>query len=119
MSSNLSYFKNCEYCNEYFEAKTLYTRYCSHICNSRHYKKLTREKKVAAFKNTIVKNEKDGENLQLVGMQNKVYLNISEAAIFIGVSKRTIERLVAKLKIPVSRFNRRVLIKRVDLENYF
>lgn len=118
MSSNLSYFKNCEYCNEYFEAKTLYTRYCSHKCNSRHYKKLVREKKVEAFKKTALKKEKDVDNFQLVRLQDKVFLNISEAALFIVVSKRTIERLIANLKIPVSRFNRRVLIKRIDLENY-
>jgi len=70
MSSNLSYFKNCEYCNEYFEAKTLYTRYCSHTCNRRHYKKTIREKKVEAFKSTVLKKEKDGESLNLVGLQS-------------------------------------------------
>ncbi|MHA8061000.1 helix-turn-helix domain-containing protein [Aquirufa beregesia] len=118
MTSHLSYFKYCEHCSEYFEAKTLYTRYCSHSCNRKHYKKLVREKKVEAFKNTVNKKEKDEGNLQLVELQNKVYLNISEAALFIGVSKRTIERLIARLKLPVSRFNRRVLIKRIDLENY-
>lgn len=79
---------------------------------------MVREKKVEAFKSTVIKKEKDECNLQLVELQNKVYLNISEAALFIGVSKRTIERLISRLKLPVSRFNRRVLIKRIDLENY-
>ena len=118
MSSNLNYLKQCLYCHEYFEAKTLYTKYCTHKCNSRHYKQLAREKKINAVQSDAKKQSIDTPFLSLVEMQQKVFLNTSEAAQYVGVSKRTIERMIASSIITVSRFNRRVLIKRLDLEQF-
>lgn len=51
-------------------------------------------------------------------LQQKVFLNTIEAALYVRVSKRIIERMIASATITVSRFNRRVLIKRLDLEQF-
>jgi len=118
MSSNLNYLKQCLFCLDYFEAKTLYTKYCTHKCNSRHYKQLAREKKINAVQADTKKQVSDAPFLRLVEIQQKVFLTISEAALYVGVSKRTIERMIASSTIAVCRFNRRVLIKRLDLEKF-
>lgn len=118
MSCNLNYLKQCLYCLEYFEAKTLYTKYCTHKCNSRHYKQLAREKKINAVQSDSKKLASDTPFLRLVEIQQKVFLTTAEAAIYVGVSKRTIEGMIASSIITVSRFNRRVLIKRLDLEQF-
>jgi excisionase family DNA binding protein len=118
MSSNLNYLKQCLFCLDYFEAKTLYTKYCTHKCNSRHYKQLAREKKINAVQADTKKQASDVPFLRLVEIQQKVFLTITEAALFVGVSTRTIERMIASSTISVSRFNRRVLIKRQDLEQF-
>ena len=37
------------FCGKSFTAFTMYTRYCSHTCNQRHYKQVLRNKKVQDF----------------------------------------------------------------------
>ena len=46
MSSNLQILKSCIYCGGDYFAKTTTTRYCSHICNQKHYKERKRQEKI-------------------------------------------------------------------------
>lgn len=48
---------------------------------------------------------------------NKPYLSTLEAASYLGVSKRTIERLISGGKLKVVRLLRRVLIEKETLNN--
>ncbi|MBC6368035.1 helix-turn-helix domain-containing protein [Algoriphagus sp. AK58] len=117
MTTNLRINKNCQFCGEVFVAKTLTTKYCSHKCNSRHYKVLAREKKIAQHlgKETEKKSSENGANAFL-SMRDKEYLSITEAAALIGVSKRTIERLISAEKLQVVRLNRRVIISKKNID---
>lgn len=45
-------------------------------------------------------------------------LKVPEAAKVLGVSIRTMQRLIAEEKIPVCRFGRRVILKREDVFDY-
>lgn len=47
-----------------------------------------------------------------------VVLNKKEAAQVLGVSLRTIDRLIALKELPVRRLGRRVLIPRIALDNF-
>jgi excisionase family DNA binding protein len=117
MSSNITITRKCEYCKSPFEARTLYTRYCSKTCNSRDYKNKIRENRiaVATLKKSPIQVVQD--QLNLGDIPNKPYLNTSEAASYLGVSKRTIERLISSGQIKVVKLLRRVLITKQTLDN--
>ena len=53
ISSNIRIMKCCMYCGQEFTAKTIRTRYCSHVCNQRGCKKSEWEKKLDAAKERI------------------------------------------------------------------
>ena len=57
------------------------------------------------------------DQLNIDNIPQKPYLNISEAANYLGVSKRTIERLISSGQIRVVRLLRRVLITKETLNN--
>jgi hypothetical protein len=44
---NIQVKRVCLYCNCEFIARTTKIRYCSHRCNSRHYKQLAKEEKIS------------------------------------------------------------------------
>lgn len=123
MSSNLRITKVCDHCKGEFEARTLHTRYCSHRCNQRHYKILKREEKLRVFiehsaadsSENQPANNFQSDNLSVTELQEKDYLSISETAIYLGVSKRTIERAIASGKLTVVRVNRRVIIPKESI----
>ena len=87
MSSNIVLNKKCDYCGKEFPAKTLYTRYCSHTCNSTHYKLLKRQEKINNFKED---QSKPVENLIPFDavIQQKDFLNVEETAALLGASWR-------------------------------
>lgn len=117
MSSNHIFKKTCVNCGVEFEAKTLYTRYCSALCNKRHYKKVKREEKIQSVLNpqptTKIKKPFDPT------VQQKDYLNIDEAATLIGASRRTMQRLITKGSLKVTKIGRRTIIKRTDIDTLF
>ncbi len=96
MSSNMEFHKKCIYCQEDYIAKTRITKYCSHRCNQKHYKEVKRQEKIEQQKNVSplaneLKNASD-------------CLSISKSAMILGVTDRTIFRLIArKIITPVKR----------------
>lgn len=115
MSSNLKIPKICEFCKNTFIARTTRTRYCSHTCNSRAYK--------AAEKQVIVEKIKVQTEATLTGDLVKIkameYLNVDQAALLFGISRRTIYRLVNKGCLNVAKFGRRTVLRRADIESLF
>lgn len=116
MSSNIRIEKQCEYCNETFIAKMTTTRYCSHKCNSRHYKALKREEKIQQATKTIPKND------SLVSashdLSKKQYLSMKEAAILLGVHERTIMNMKNNGTLTSKKIGRRIIIDRDDLQAF-
>lgn len=114
MSSNIKINKECVHCGESFEAKTLYTRYCSKVCNDRDYK--NRIKKSRVDFETLNKN-KNVPEFKEFSIVNKFHMNITEASVYLGVSKRTVERLISAGSLNVKRIQRRVIISKIELDN--
>lgn len=52
-------------------------------------------------------------------MNEKIGLNISEAAKLLGISKQLMAELTRQKDFPCVRFKRRVVINRQKLENWF
>lgn len=119
MSSHIEIIRHCLYCGNAFSAKTLVTRYCSHTCNSRHYKQIKREEKLDAFKEEQAQKPKTSVQTFHIVLQQKEFLSIEETAALIGASRRTIFRLIASNQIKVSKVGRRSIIKRSEIDQLF
>ena len=112
MSSNIKIVRKCEFCSNEFTAKTLQTRYCSHVCNSRHYKVLKREEKIE----TAIKKS-SAPMIYDTSVNVKAFLSIDETAMLIGASRRTIQRLISDGKLKASKLGARCIIKRIEIDN--
>lgn len=112
MSSNIKIVRKCEFCSNEFTAKTLQTRYCSHVCNSRHYKSLKREKKIEV----AIKKSTEPQTYDTT-INIKEFLSIDETAMLIGASRRTIQRLISDGKLKASKLGSRSIIKRKEIDN--
>jgi len=112
MSSTIKVNRICEYCNREFIAQTISTRYCSHICNSRHYKAKVRTKKIEQS-NAETQNIR---NKPVQDIQVKEFLTVKDVSILLGCSLRTTYRLIdnGTLKA-INLADRMTRIKKSDL----
>lgn len=117
MSSKLEISKVCLCCGDVFIARTLYTRYCSHACNQKHYKQVKRAEKLA--KHQTVNKAQQQSAPTLPSIEQKAFLSIKEAATLLGASERTIQRLIAKNVIRVAKLGRRCIIQRLEIDKLF
>jgi excisionase family DNA binding protein len=111
--------KICEYCREAFEAKTTVTRYCSHTCNRRAYKKRKREEKLeqAAKQTQVQKTVRlPSPDTDLGVLHQKAFLNVDEAALLIGISRRTLYRLLGNGTLSKRKLGTRTIIRRADID---
>jgi excisionase family DNA binding protein len=119
MSSNLEITKICLCCGKEYTAKTLTTRYCSHDCNRRHYKKMKREEKINNFNQVQAKPDQPAPFQCDILLQQKQFLSIDETALLIGASRRTIQRLISSNKLHVSKVGSRTIITRKAIDYLF
>lgn len=132
MSSNIKIPKFCQYCGQAFVAQTTTTRYCSKTCNSRHYKQIKREEKVQATLKEQIKSvtSANSENLQslqslpiqtgnFINLRDKEFLSVQEAAILLGASRWTIQRMLQREDIKAGKLGRRTIIPRSEIDNLF
>ena len=115
MSSNIEIKRVCEFCKNEFTARTTRTRYCSHKCNSRHYKVLERNEKVKKSNQETVKVL----NVDLEKIKHREFLNITQASNLFGISRRTVYRLINRGEVNIAKFGKRSVLKRCDLESFF
>ena len=115
MSSNIEIKRICEFCKNEFTARTTRTRYCSHKCNSRHYKVLERNEKVEKSNQETVKIL----NVDLEKIKHREFLNITQASNLFGISRRTVYRLINRGEVNIAKLGKRSVLKRCDLESFF
>jgi len=117
MSSNITFKKICDFCGKEFEANTLYTRYCNHTCNSRHYKKMKRDEKIQSV---LQPQQAESEQQKIDNaIQQKEFLSVDEAATLLGASRRTIQRMIAKGALKVGKLGRRIIVRRNEIDKLF
>ena len=114
MSSNIEVTRICEYCSKVFVARTTKTRYCSHTCNRRAYKLQLKQDKI---------QQSDEETLQEMQppqadivpttiVIQKEMINVKELAVILGVSERTLFRLIKEEQFPKIKVGRRLLFSK-------
>lgn len=115
MSSNIRITKICQQCGVEFIAKTTVTKYCGDNCSKRAYKARKREE-------SIEKSNKEVEqikNAPFETLKSKEFLSLSECATLIGVSRRTIYRLIEKDIIKPTKLLGRTIIPRKIIDSLF
>ena len=112
MSSNINIKRICQYCSTEFTAHTTVTKYCSHKCSQRAYKDRKRAEKIE--KSNIETKQKQKQPIEL--LKAKEFLNVNEVCELIGVSRRTIYRLVKSNQLNIIKIGSRTIIKRSALD---
>ncbi|MBP6002210.1 MAG: excisionase family DNA-binding protein [Pyrinomonadaceae bacterium] len=115
MTSNLRLLRICGHCGEEFTARTTVTKFCSQLCGSRAYKQRAR-------KSAAKRSDRETESrisAPLTALQAQDFLSVDDACILLGVSRWTIGRAVKSGKLRASRLGRRILIRRLDVDQLF
>jgi excisionase family DNA binding protein len=112
MSSNIQVQRICQYCRKEFTARTTTTIYCSHRCNSADYKAKKRAGKIEAS-NTQTQRIK---NQPIEELKAKAFLSIADTCKLIGISRRTVYRMIERGELITGKAGKRTIIRRSDLE---
>lgn len=115
MSSNIEIQRICEHCNTEFTARKTTTKYCSHKCNSKAYKANLKKTKIekSNTETYIIKNA------PILNLKAKEYLSISEVCQLIGISRRTLYRMIERQELSIGKFGKRTIIRRIDIDLLF
>jgi len=115
MSSNIEITKVCQECGKEYIARTTVTRFCSHECARKNYKKRKRAEKLNQVKSpTDQKAEYDSQKLNA-----KEFLSIADTCQLLGASRMTIYRQIKNGTINAAKIGRRTIIKRTEIEKLF
>lgn len=115
MSSNIRLQRICQHCGTEFTAKTTVTKFCGLTCAQRNYKARLRRTKIA-----VSDAATDAARVKpLAVLQAREFLSIEETSLLLGISRRTVLRMLKSGKIAAVKFGRRTVIKRTVLDALF
>lgn len=118
MSSNIKIRKTCEFCKQSFIARKVVTRYCSHQCNQRAYKKALRDEKVNKAK--IIEQAKPKSSLIIQAdfktIQTKEFLTLKDASLLLNITQVTLRRWIKDGILSSYKPGKKHLIRRVDID---
>ena len=123
MSSNIRLKKVCQHCNKVFTARTTVTKFCSDNCAKANYKKRQKEHKIQLSdvdtekKLSQVKSQ-DKEKGLLTGFVVKEMVGMTDLSSMIGLSERTIFRLMKDPGFPRLKIGKRLLFKKDSVMDY-
>lgn len=114
-SSSIRIKKVCEWCGEVFYAQKTTTRYCSHRCNSKAYKEITRNKRI---QDTETKTDILISQQPIQMIKDKEFLSFAEAGTLLGISRQAVYKMVVAGHLKASKISSRLsFIKPNDIEN--
>ena len=116
MSSNLNLKKLCAFCGCEFIAHKTTTTCCSHRCSSLLYKQRKRDAKVKSHdtQTEILIKEKPLEIIK-----TKPFLTITEAALYLGVSRPTLYSYLRNGELKAKRMGCKFKISRQEIDDLF
>jgi excisionase family DNA binding protein len=115
MSSNIKIQRICQHCGNEFTARTTTTLYCSHRCNSAAYKAKQRAGKVE-------QSNKETQRIKtqpIEQLKAKAFLSIADTCKLIGISRRTVYRMIERGELITGKAGKRTIIRRSDLDKLF
>lgn len=112
MSSRINIQKRCKWCGNIFIAHKTSTEYCSHRCANLAYKDKVRKQRIESFQ------RESGKKINTPpAINNKEYLNPTEASELLCIGRTSIYRYIRSGNIKVIRFKRKTLIRKTDIED--
>lgn len=112
MSSNIQVQRICQHCGKEFTARTTVTQYCSDTCSKRAYKARLKVSKIEASN----KETQRIKNQPIEELKAKAFLSIAETCKLIGISRRTVYRMIERGELITGKAGKRTIIRRSDLE---
>jgi excisionase family DNA binding protein len=112
MSSNIKIQRICKHCNNEFTARTTVTQYCSDTCSKRAYKARLKVSKIEASN----KQTQQIKNQPIEELKAKAFLSIADTCKLIGISRRTVYRMIERGELITGKAGKRTIIRRSDLE---
>ncbi|MCK5280720.1 MAG: helix-turn-helix domain-containing protein [Cyclobacteriaceae bacterium] len=131
MSSNIRLEKLCQHCGVKFIAKTSVTQYCGDKCAKLAYKKRKRDEKIrwAPLEKELSQlygpdkaRLGKGKNLTVdpgAIVKDREFFSITQTSVLLGISERTLFRMINREQIRTTRIGGRILIKKSELLPYF
>lgn len=110
MSSNIRIRRICTYCGKEFEARKTTSKTCSNQCANYAYKARKRAEKIEV-------SDKGTERVKSKPLQDikaNEFLTLEEAAILIGVSLRTLYRIIERGELVTKKLGHRTIIRRQE-----
>lgn len=115
MSSNIQIQRICQHCGEEFTARTTVTKYCGDNCAKRAYKVRMREEKI-----TISNVETQAKKAKPMNeLKEKEFLSVNETSVLLGISRRTIYRMIQRKEFKIGKAGMRTIIKRSEIDRLF
>ena len=122
-ASTFKILKQCLMCGNMFEAQKVTTLYCSHKCNSKHYKlkkKLERKEKAEAVLIQPERFRPKAKAIDRAMIKDKEFLTVKELAVLFGCSRPTVYKLIKTGKIKAKNIGeKQTYIKRADIDKLF
>lgn len=115
MSSNIKVKRICGHCNREYVAKTTVTKYCSLPCRQRAYKARKRAEKIHTSNKETIRTKSQ----PIEALKAKEFLSVNEVSQLMGISRRTIYRLIEKKDLAKTKIGTRTIIKRSDVDILF
>ena len=112
MSSKIEVQRICQHCGNEFTARTTVTQYCSNTCSKRAYKARLKVSKIEASN----KETQRIKNQPIEELKAKAFLSIAETCKLIGISRRTVYRMIERGELITGKAGKRTIIRRSDLE---
>jgi len=114
MTSKIRILRICEYCNEEFSARTTVTKFCSHSCSKKTWKKRNKEKKIENSNQETIQKL----SLHIEKIKANEYLTIPEAAKLIRVSRSSIYRIIWSGALKVLKVKSKTIIAKSELDDF-
>lgn len=105
MSSNIKVQRICQHCGNEFTARTTVTRYCSDTCSKRAYKARLKAAKIEASN----KETKRTKTQPIEELKAKVFLSIAETCKLVGISRRTVYRMIERGELITGKAGKRTI----------
>lgn len=115
MSSNIKIQRICQHCGNEFTARTTVTKYCNDTCAKRAYKVRMKEIKIQV---SNVETQRIKEK-PIEEIKAKEFLSIADTSKLLGVSPRTLYRMIARKELKVGKAGNRTIIKRSEIDRLF
>lgn len=112
MSSSIQVQRVCQHCGKEFTARTTVTQYCGDVCSKRAYKARLKVSKIEASN----KETQRIKNQPIEELKAKAFLSIAETCKLVGISRRTVYRMIERGELITGKAGKRTIIRRSDLE---